>query len=760
MESSTNKLYDVIENIDLSISVRNVIDRLSEKGKVNAKDIVDELLSDHTGYALGKAKFPPNTISSGHNKTVEDWIKEVHSLYDKEKMRLLYIHEKVALLTGRHVILGLCAIEQDLGKQLMEDDFLDAIVGEIESQIKESFTSLLTNKGQKLWLELKRSNTSYYVPNFTDDPAKVDFLGRKAFAKMLAMRLRRLRNENKYLFCWDEIPGKDSIKLIEFLERDFGINWVKKESIEKSNDGRTISFSEGTNSLFLRLNNQKTRAILKINDVRAYELVVKIENGMLNLYGTIRLGAMLVHIHGPWGSGKSSFLNFLSEELHKSSGNNDSSPWVIVKFNAWQHQRLGHPWWSLMDTVFKEALHQVSDKKRSYYLLFNEWKWRLGPGWLHYSLSIVLLLIAIFLFFRMNETNSIESANNYIGLYSGIIALVGAISSGAVGLGRSLLPGSARAATTFMESTSGPLQAIKDHFCDMMKKMNQPVAIFIDDLDRCQVDYTVELLEGIQTLFRETEVTYVIAADKRWLCTSYEKVYNDFIDTVNEPGRPLGHLFIEKTFQFTVSLPRLSPKRKKDYWQHLMSSNKSRRQEDQGKARIDAQQRLKELRTEKEITEVLKMSSDDPIYDQAIREAAIVRLAQKDVEENTEEHILKQFADLMEPNPRAMKRFANSYGVQMAMDIMRGGSMETEKLALWTIILLRWPLLAEFLEEHPELVEFIGNESIPDDRIPQNLRKLFQDSNIIDVIKGKGIGVMIDEDTIRNLNDLPVKNRM
>jgi hypothetical protein len=388
MESSVNKPSDVIENIDLSISVQNVINRRSKKGKVNAKEIIDELLSDHTGYARGK--FPPITISSGYNKTVEDWIKEVHSLYDQEKMRSLYIQEKVALLTGRHVILGLCAIERDLGKQLQKDDFL----------------------------------------------------------------------------------------------------------------------------------------------------------------------------------------------------------------------------------------------------------------------------------------------------------------------------------------------------------------------------------EGIQTLFRETEVTYVVAADKRWLCTSYEKVYNDFIETVNEPGRPLGHLFIEKTFQFTVSLPRLSPKRKKDYWQHLMSINKSGRQKDQDKARIDAQQRMKELRTEKEITEELKMSSHDPVYDQAIREAAIVRLAEPDVGENTEEHILKQFADLMEPNPRAMKRFANSYGVQMAMDIMRGGSMETEKLALWTIILLRWPLLAEFLGEHPEMVEFIGKESIPEDSIPQNLHKLFQDSNIIDVIKGKGVGVMMDEDTIRNLNDLPVKNRI
>jgi hypothetical protein len=292
----------------------------------------------------------------------------------------------------------------------------------------------------------------------------------------------------------------------------------------------------------------------------------------------------------------------------------------------------------------------------------------------------------------------------------------------------------------------------------MTKKINRPLAIFIDDLDRCQVDYTIELLEGIQTLFRETEVTYVIAADKRWLCTSYEKAYDDFIDTVNEPGRPLGHLFMEKTFQFTVSLPRLSTIRKKEYLQHLLNLNKSGSQKDQDKARIDAQKKVTELRTEKEIIDELKTNSNDPVYDREIREAAIIRLAEPDVQENTEGHILKQFADFMEPNPRAIKRFVNSYGIQMATDIMRGGKMETAKIGLWTIVLLRWPLLAEFLEKNPEMVEFIGKESIPEDKIPENLQKLFIDSDIIDVIKGKNLGVMIDEDTIRDLNDLPRKN--
>jgi hypothetical protein len=30
--------------------------------------------------------------------------------------------------------------------------------------------------------------------------------------------------------------------------------------------------------------------------------------------------------------------------------------WIVVMFNAWQHQRTGPPWWSLMDAVFKRGV--------------------------------------------------------------------------------------------------------------------------------------------------------------------------------------------------------------------------------------------------------------------------------------------------------------------------------------------------------------------------------------------------------------------
>jgi hypothetical protein len=56
----------------------------------------------------------------------------------------------------------------------------------------------------------------------------------------------------------------------------------------------------------------------------------------------VPIGAFMIHVHGPWGSGKTSVLNFLSTYLKKEDPSEQhdkkegpSDQWVIVNFNAW-----------------------------------------------------------------------------------------------------------------------------------------------------------------------------------------------------------------------------------------------------------------------------------------------------------------------------------------------------------------------------------------------------------------------------------------
>lgn len=86
------------------------------------------------------------------------------------------------------------------------------------------------------------------------------------------------------LFSWNEIPGKDNGKLIEFLIEDFYVKWVKVAKIEKVDDGTTIRVSTEKNSLSLRLNDEKTKAKLEIDDGRTHEFAVIKDKGNLKIY--------------------------------------------------------------------------------------------------------------------------------------------------------------------------------------------------------------------------------------------------------------------------------------------------------------------------------------------------------------------------------------------------------------------------------------------------------------------------------------------
>jgi len=89
-----------------------------------------------------------------------------------------------------------------------------------------------------------------------------------------------------FLFSWDNVPGKDNGKLIEYLEQKYGVDWVRTAKIEKI-DNNEIRIATEKNILSLRLNNENTKVTLTINKVRTDEFIVKTENSKLNIYTDI-----------------------------------------------------------------------------------------------------------------------------------------------------------------------------------------------------------------------------------------------------------------------------------------------------------------------------------------------------------------------------------------------------------------------------------------------------------------------------------------
>jgi hypothetical protein len=127
------------------------------------------------------------------------------------------------------------------------------------------------------------------------------------------------------------------------------------------------------------------------------------------------------------------------------------------------------------------------------------------------------------------------------------------------------------------------------------------------------------------------------------------------------------------------------------------------------------------------------------------------------------EHTLSRFAPLLEPNPRAMKRLVNAYGVERALQIIGGHSTALEhprqRLALWTILKSRWPLLADYLADEPDTIEQLKAGEVPPEVAADGARPylaaLFADDEVRRVVSGSVIGVDLDADSLRLLIEGP-----
>jgi len=81
-------------------------------------------------------------------------------------------------------------------------------------------------------------------------------------------------NKN-YLFSWDNIPGKENERLINFLKQKFKIDWAKAAKFEKIDNGQTIRVSTEKHHLSLKLSDEKKEVNLEIDGVRTYKFILK-----------------------------------------------------------------------------------------------------------------------------------------------------------------------------------------------------------------------------------------------------------------------------------------------------------------------------------------------------------------------------------------------------------------------------------------------------------------------------------------------------
>ena len=72
------------------------------------------------------------------------------------------------------------------------------------------------------------------------------------------------------------------------------------------------------------------------------------------------------------------------------------------------------------------------------------------------------------------------------------------------------------------------MRDLQRRYSSLIRCTGTPVAIVIENLDRCRAEYVVELLEGIQTALKDPgaamkparPVAFLVPGSRQWLCDS------------------------------------------------------------------------------------------------------------------------------------------------------------------------------------------------------------------------------------------------
>ena len=172
-----------------------------------------------------------------------------------------------------------------------------------------------------------------------------------------------------------------------------------------------------------------------------------------------------------------------------------------------------------------------------------------------------------------------------------VVAFIAAIG----GLGTRIFSlGSIQGARLHERLNDNPMDEVAERIRWIRAGPNGPILLVLDDLDRCNQQLRRRSARrrpdpAADAVVDEADVQGRLAADgraepkplpamvvlavgdRRWLRAAYEEAYATFSPYVSEPGRPLGHLFLDKLFQVRIELPQLSQQRVDRYLASLLS---------------------------------------------------------------------------------------------------------------------------------------------------------------------------------------------
>lgn len=268
-----------------------------------------------------------------------------------------------------------------------------------------------------------------------------------------------------------------------------------------------------------------------------------------------------IGVFGDWGSGKSSILKIVYDELKGKNEDDLKDDTLVLYFNGWVFEGYDDAKAALLESIvekFKEHKLLKEKIKEMPAKLLKSVKWMrvLGLGfkkvvlptaaaYLTGGLSLIPFLLQEFSQFDakyLAEKLSGDKAEDFL---------------------KDIIKKNDVEETMLIREFRNDFKAMID------KSEIKKLVVIIDDLDRCTQDRIIENLEAIKLFLNVEKTAFVIGADPRIVRHAIEYRYKtDGIENANDPdsrNKRIVSDYLEKLIQVPYNLPKLSDREVETY---------------------------------------------------------------------------------------------------------------------------------------------------------------------------------------------------
>lgn len=470
-------------------------------------------------------------------------------------------------------------------------------------------------------------------------------------------------------------------------------------------------------------------------------------------------------------------------------------PWVIVQFNAWRKQHIDPPWWSFYQTIrktcfatiWKEGVPTVEQSVNGNYqcdrehwfkrvtrtcgLWSRELFWRIFAPQVVFRLLVALMAVLVaFLLVKTGATEASDgkavwSTSSDIGVVLAVLTGTGAFLSAIFTVAaEALAPGRNTLSERVMLGAVDPLVRFRKHYQRMINAIERPILVVIDDIDRCEPKFIVEMIRGLQTILTSSRVVYLLLGDRNWIEQAFEIYHEDMKNIDVGPEHSFGGRFVEKAIQLPFILPSIE-RFKDDYVREVLMGRDSNRVSESADSELEITSKQEEhfgyanikvgssqkagaaetnyddfrgnpaehrKRIRKHFSEASSIQEIDAagaealsvnspassessaasrVHQRTVREEVVLRrAAQKEEVESAIRHALQPLAKFLPENPRHIKRIINAISMYQNSILLveddysdaEFGGLRWRQLAVGVVLMIGYPKSWACLAANPE----------------------------------------------------------